>query len=67
MENRIIDTPTELDDRDLDLVSGGTSDGGGGGSFFLSSRGNTSQFGILNVSALNGNNILSGILGSTTG
>ncbi|HSZ91739.1 MAG TPA: hypothetical protein VK822_20460 [Acetobacteraceae bacterium] len=52
-ENQITDTPTELDDRDLDLVAGGW---GGGVSY---NQGNTSQFGLLNVSALNGNNILS--------
>jgi hypothetical protein len=60
MEDRIIDTPTELDDRDLDLVSGGT--------YGLSvdyNQGNTSQNGVLNVSLLNGNNILSGVFGGS--
>jgi hypothetical protein len=49
MENAIIDTPTELDDRDLDLVSGGGGECGYGG---------TTQFGLVN---LNDVNVLSGI------
>jgi hypothetical protein len=56
MENRIIESPTELDDRDLDLVSGGGGNycggGGGGGS------GGTLQVGLVN---LNDVNVLSGI------
>jgi hypothetical protein len=52
MENRIIDTPTELDDRDLDLVSGG----GGSSSLFWSSRGNQNGD-LLAVGVLNGSNL----------
>jgi hypothetical protein len=48
MENRIIDAPAELDDRDLDLVSGGWS----GDSV------STTQVGLVNLSDVN---ILSGI------
>jgi hypothetical protein len=51
-QNQIIDIPTELDDRDLDLVAGGW----GGVTY---NQGNTSQLGLVNISALNGNNILS--------
>jgi hypothetical protein len=48
MENRIIDAPAELDDRDLDLVSGGWS----GDSV------STTQVGLVNLSDVN---VLSGI------
>jgi hypothetical protein len=64
MENRTIDTPTELDDRDLDFVSGGTSNGGGGGVLlFAPSRGNTSG-GLIGLGVLNGNSI--NVLGTST-
>ena len=55
MENRIIESSTELDDRDLDLVSGGGGNYCGGGSG--SSPGNV-QFELVN---LNDVNVLSGI------
>ena len=54
MENRIIETPTELDDRDLDLVSGGWS-GGGDTLINGSGNGNTGGGGLLTVALLNGN------------
>jgi hypothetical protein len=52
MNTQTIDTPTELDDRDLDLVAGGW------GSETLingSGNGNTSGGGLITVSVLNGN------------
>ena len=60
MNTQTIDTPTELDDRDLDLVAGGW-----GGITY--NQGNTVQSGLLDVSLLNGNNILSGVFGGQGG
>jgi hypothetical protein len=51
MDHQINDRPAELDDRDLDLVSGGWGETLINGS----GNGNTSQNGLINVSALNGN------------
>jgi len=47
-----ISTPTELDDRELDLVAGG-----GGGETLIngSGNGNTGGGGLLTVALLNGN------------
>ncbi len=55
MNTQTIDTPTELDDRDLDLVAGGNGSGGGGGFLFVSNRGN--QSGLINLRLLNGSNL----------
>jgi hypothetical protein len=63
MENRIINTPTELDDRDLDLVSGGGGSESGGALVFAPSRGNTSG-GLLGLGVLNGNSV--NLLGTST-
>jgi hypothetical protein len=54
MNTQTIDTPTELDDRDLDLVAGGNGSGGGG-FLFVSNRGN--QSGLINFGLLNGSNL----------
>ena len=55
MDRQITDTPRELDDGELELVAGGW------GTEVTYNQGNTSQFGLLNLSLLNGNNILSAV------
>jgi hypothetical protein len=52
MEHRIIEAPTELDDRDLDRVAGGWS---GDTLINGSGNGNTGGGGLITVALLNGN------------
>ena len=62
MDNQIIDTPAELDDRDLDLVAGGW---GGDTLINGSGNGNTGGGSLITVALLNGNldglNVLSSL------
>jgi hypothetical protein len=46
-----------LPSRETLCVASSYRHGGGSSSYFSVSNGNTAQFGLLNVSALNGNNI----------
>ena len=54
VDDQIIDTPVEIDVRDLDRVAGGI------GGDIIYNRGNIVQSGDMNVAQLNGNNMPSG-------